>query len=824
MLNMVYDFKKIEKKWQKKWKEKKVFEVKENAKKEKYYVLDMFPYPSGEGLHMGHAFVFSLGDIYARFKRLQGKNVLYPIGYDALGLPAENAAIKAKTHPEDYTKKSIKNFMKQQKAMGWSYDWSRLVDTSKPEYYKWDQWIFLKMLEKGIAYRKKAPVNWCKKCNTVLANEQVVNGKCWRHEDTEVEVKHLEQWFFKITDYAEELLDGLDNLEWPQRAKTMQKNWIGKSYGTEIMFEINGEPWKIFTTRPDTLYGVTFMVVSAQHTKLMDLVTEEQKKEVKKFLKKLKSVSEKELESMNKEGVFTGSYAKHPITGEDIPVWAGNFVLAEYGSGMVMAVPAHDQRDFEFASEYKLPIKIVIDPEDFETYQRNGKIPRAYTGEGALINSGEFNDLKNVDAKKEITKYLQKKKIGKKTVNYKLRDWLVSRQRYWGTPIPVIYCDGCGIVPVAEEDLPIKLPKNVKFGKGNPLKTNDKFVKTKCPKCGKDSRRETDTMDTFVNSSWYFLRYSDPENEKEIFDKKKANYWAPIDQYIGGPEHITMHLIYTRFYTKFLRDLGLLKFDEPAMKYFTQGIVKGGDGEKMSKSRGNVVEPLDTIEKYGADSLRIYLMSNSSPDNDKDWDEKGIESSFKFLNKVYDYFSNFERGKTSAKVLSKLNKIVKGVTKDVEGFKHNLAVIKIRDLFNTFGSEKIDVDTAKKFLVILHVYCPFITEELWEKIGEKGFVSMAKWPEADEKKIDESLDKQEEQLDKLVSDISHVLKLVGGKKEKAFVYVMPNEKEQYVSSLDLIRKKSQVDVEIFAVNEKDKYDPDNKSKKAKPGKPAIYLE
>ena len=809
------NFHKIEKKWQKRWEKEKIFEVRENSRKKKFYVLDMFPYPSGEGLHIGHAFVFSLGDIYARFKRMQGFNVLYPIGYDALGLPAENAAIKAKQHPENYTKKSIANFMKQQKAMGWSYDWSRMVNTSDPSYYKWDQWIFLKMLEKGVAYRKKSAVNWCPKCNTVLANEQVVGGKCWRHEDICVEIRHLEQWFLKITDYAEELLKGHEKLGWPQRAKTMQKNWIGKSYGAEIDFEVNGKRWPIFTTRPDTLYGVTFMVVSAQNPRLGELVTKGQEKEVGAFLRRLNSVSEKELRDMEKEGAFTGSYAINPVNGEKIPIYTGNFVVADYGSGMVMAVPAHDQRDFEFAKKYSLKMRQVIVGEDIKA--------KAYVGEGKLINSGKFNGIDNKKAINEITDFLRKKKLGKPAVNYKLRDWLISRQRYWGAPIPVIYCDECGIVPVSEKDLPVKLPRDVKFGKGNPLETNKKFVNVKCPKCRGKAKRETDTMDTFVNSSWYMFRYADPKNDKVIFDKKKVDYWGPVDQYIGGPEHITMHLIYTRFYTKFLKDIGMLKFDEPALKYFTQGIVKGSDGEKMSKSRGNVVEPLKTIEKYGADSLRFYLVSNGTSESDFDWNEKGIEASARFVRRVYDYFSKSNFKKVDSGMESKLNKTIKEITQFIEKFKHNLAIIQLRDLFSYMEKKDVDKKTAESFLKMLHIYCPFITEELWEKIGNKGFVSLAKWPKVDEKKIDGKLEQAEMTVEKLVGDINHIKSLVEGKK-KAFVYVLPNEKKIFESALGMIKGKIDLDVEIFVVNDKDKYDPENKSKKVKPGRPGIYLE
>jgi len=817
------DFVAIEKKWQDAWEKNKVFVVTEDNKKKKFYCLDMFPYPSAAGLHMGHAFVFTLGDIFARFKRMQGFNVLYPIGYDALGLPAENAAIKAGIHPREYTANSIKNFMRQQKAMGWSYDWSRMINTSEPEYYKWDQWIFLKMLEKGIAFRKKAPVNWCPKCQSVLANEQVINGRCWRHEDTNVEIRSLEQWFFRITKYAEELLSGLQKLDWPERAKLMEENWIGKSEGTEILFEINGEKWPIFTTRPDTLFGVTFLVISAQHPRLMELVTKEQKKEVESFLKKIKSTSEKDIGNLDKEGVFTGSYAINPLSGDRVPVWAGNFVVADYGSGMVMAVPAHDQRDFEFAKKYKIPIKLVVEPVDGNLTSETMK--EAYLGNGNMINSNEFNDLENVEAKEHITKALEMKKLGRKTINYKLRDWLISRQRYWGTPIPIIYCDKCGIVPVPEKDLPVLLPEKVTFGKGNPLATNKEFVETKCPKCGGKARRETDTMDTFVNSSWYFLRYCDPRNDKEIFDKKKAAYWAPIDQYIGGPEHITMHLIYLRFYTKFLRDLGLINFDEPALRYFTQGIVHGSDGEKMSKSRGNVVEPLGIIEKYGADTLRMGLVSLASPDKDSIWDEKTLLGSHKFLIKVYKYFSNFQPIKADAKTESKVNATIKKVTSYVEEFKHNLAIIKIRELFDYLSNNGTDKSNAEKFLKMLHIYCPFITEELWHKIGNKNFISLADWPKCDENKIDARFEEMEKNVEKTISDINNILKIMkerGKEGNKVYLYVLPKEIQDY-DEKELARRIGK-DIKVFAVNDKKKYDPENKSGKAKPGKPGIYVE
>ncbi len=819
------NFKKIEEKWQKKWEEAKLFEVKELKDKKKFYILEMFPYPSGEGLHMGHALNYTIGDIYSRFKIMQGFNVLHPMGYDALGLPAENAAIEAGIHPEDYTNNSIKNFIKQQKALGLSYDWSRMINTANPEYYKWDQWIFLKMFEKGLVYKKTSAVNWCPKCNTVLANEQVHNGKCWRHSDTDIEIKHLEQWYFKITDYAEELYDMINELkEWPNRTKAMQRNWIGKSYGTEILFEINGEKWPIFTTRPDTIYGVTFMVISAQHPRLMELVTEEQKQEVEEFLKRLRSVSEKELEEMEKEGVFTGSYAINPLTKEKVPVYAGNFVIADYGSGMVMAVPAHDQRDFEFAKKYNIPIKVVIQPDAYELNPE--KMSRAYTGSGTLINSEEFNGLNNHDAIDEITKYLEKRGLGKRTVQYKLRDWLISRQRYWGTPIPLIHCEKCGVVPVPEEELPVELPKNVEFGKGNPLETAEDWVNATCPKCGGPAKRETDTMDTFVNSSWYYLRFCDPHNSKEIFDKEKANYWVPIDLYIGGAEHACMHLIYIRFYTKFLRDIGLLKIDEPAIKLFHQGMLHGADGNKMSKSLGNVINPLDIIEKYSADSLRLALMSFASPDSDSQWDEKILIGGHKFLEKVYDYYNNVEIIEEDKQTESKLHKTIKSVTKLIEEIRYNLAIIELRKLFEKMP-KKTSKEVLENFLKMLSPFCPHIAEELWEKIGNEPFISNSKWPEADESKIDEKLEQQEKAVDSLVSDIIRVVKLVkdkGGSASKAYIYVLPDEKEVYLNEKENIQKRAGIEIEIFAVNDKDKYDPENKSKKVKPWKPGIYLE
>ncbi len=817
-----YTFREIEKKWQKKWENKKIFQVKKDNKKEKFYVLEMYPYPSGTGLHIGHAFNYTMGDIFARFKRMNNFNVLYPMGYDSLGLPAENAAIKKGEHPKKSTDKAVKTYMKQQKALGLSYDWERLLMSHDFNYYKWNQFFFLKFLEKGLVYRKKSPVNWCPECKTVLANEQVQGGKCWRHRDTEIEIKHIEQWFIKTTSYADELLDNIDSLQWPERIKIMQKNWIGKSYGTEIDFGINGKKFPVFTTRPDTIYGVTFMVISAQHPRLEELVTEKQKKEVEKFLKKIKTVSQKsmkEIERLDKEGVFTGSYAINPITKEKIPIYAGNFVVADYGSGMVMAVPAHDYRDFNFAKKYNLPVKEVIS---------GGNIKEeAYIGNGKLINSGKFNGINNRRAIEEITRLLEEKKLGRNVIQYKLKDWLISRQRYWGTPIPVVYCDKCGIVPVSEKDLPIKLPENVKFGEGNPLETAENWINVRCPKCGGKARRETDTMDTFFDSSWYYIRFADNKNNKECFDKEKINYWLPVDQYIGGAEHACLHLLYSRFFTKVLRDMKLVNFDEPFTKLFNQGMVHAEDGKVMAKSLGNVIDPIDISNKYGVDSLRFFIVSVASPDKDFNWSTKGIEGSSKFLKKVINYFEKVKTGETDKKTESRIHKAIKEISEDIENLRYNSAIIKIRNLFDSLP-EKINKKDLEIFLKLLSPFCPHITEELWEKLGKKNFLSLEKWPIADDKKINEKFEKQEELIEKLINDINQIIKIISEKEnrkpEKGFIYVLPDKKEIFSEEIKNIEKRTKLKIKIFAVNDKEKYDPENKSKKVKPEKPGIYLE
>ncbi len=806
------NFKEIEKKWQDKWETTKIFELNEDSNKENCYVLEMFPYPSSSGLHMGHALNYSIGDVFARFKRMNGFNVLYPMGFDAMGLPAENAAIKAGEHPRPFTERAIKNYVRQMKELGLSYDWSKTLATLEPEYIKWNQFFFLKFLEAGLIYQKKAPVNWCPKCQTILANEQVQGGKCWRHEDTDAEIKHLNQWYLKTTKYADELLDCLKDLKWPEKIKTMQKNWIGKSFGTEIDFEINKEKWPIFTTRPDTIFGVTFMVVSAQHTRLNKLVTEKQKSEVEKFLKKVKSVSEKEQADLEKEGVFTGSYAINPANGEKVPVHAGNFVVADYGSGMVMAVPAHDQRDFEFAKKYGIEVKQVINGDIREN--------RAYTERGELINSNEFDGISNEEAKDKITAWLESQGKARKVVNYKLRDWGFSRQRYWGTPIPIIRCEKCGVVTVPEKELPILLPEKVEFGKGNPLETNKDWIKTKCPKCGAEARRETETMDTFFDSSWYYLRYPDNKNTNKPFDEKKINSWLPVNQYIGGAEHACMHLIYARFFTKALRDMGYLKFNEPFLSLFNQGMLHGPDGDKMSKSKGNVINPDEVSNKYGMDTARFFLLSLAAPEKERDWSEDGINGSLRFVRKIFGIYTDVKIGNTSEEISNKENQVIKKVTEAIETFQYRDGLIKLRELFEAISKEKeISKETLENSLKLLSPFCPHIAEELWEKLGHKDFISLAEWPkyqEIKEKKNEIDL------TEKTIGMIKEILAKTDKEVKNVYIYVMPFE----VNKIDAERISKAVGkmIDIWPVNVKEKYDPENKAKKALPGKPGIYLE
>ncbi len=749
---MHYDFLSIETKWQKIWQENKIFETNINSKeKSKFYCLVMFPYPSGH-LHMGHVRNYVIGDVIAQYKRMKGFNVFHPIGWDAFGLPAENAAIKHNIHPEKWTKDNINYMRKQLKQLGISYDWSREISTCEPEYYKWNQWFFIKMFEKGLAYKKSSPVNWCTECKTVLANEQVENGTCWRC-GSQVEEKELEQWFLKITQYAEELLDGHKLLEqgWPEEVLMMQKNWIGKSIGAEVDFTIVSEKIKIFTTRPDTLFGATFLAISPEHP-ILEKLGLINKPEIEKYIRKSKKKTKNE-RILNKEktGVFTGLYATNPVNNEKIPVWIADYVLLEYGTGIIMCVPAHDQRDWEFAKKFNLEIREVIKSPESNIERQ------AYEGEGVMINSGEFTGLNSEKAKEEIIKWLEKKSIGTKKVNYRLKDWLISRQRYWGTPIPIIYCEKCGTIPVSEDELPVLLPENIKItGTGeSPLKLIREFVEIKCHKCGSHAKRETDTMDTFVDSSWYFLRYCDPKNEKFPFDKEIVDYWLPIDQYIGGIEHACMHLMYARFFHKVLRDLGFVSSDEPFTRLLTQGMVTLG-GVAMSKSRGNIVEPDEVIKKYGADTLRLFILFASPPEKQLEWSDQAIEGCWRFLNRIWRLkeiiYENKQKNtsisqKEKEKILRKLHQTIKKVTDDIEKrYQFNTAIANIMELVNEIYQysglgDNISRLVFEKILILLSPFAPHITEEISEKIKTKEykFIRCAKWPEFDPKLIDEPL-------------------------------------------------------------------------------------
>lgn len=756
-MNERYDFAKIEKKWQKEWEKSNIYKVTEDENKKKYYVLEMFPYPSGK-LHMGHVRNYSIGDVLARFKTMKGFNVLHPMGYDAFGLPAENAAIKHGLEPAKWTYENMAEMTEQLKELGLSYDWDRQVATCTPEYYKWMQWIFIQFYNKGLAYKKENPVNWCPSCQTVLANEQVVDGKCERC-DSVVGKKNLSQWYFKITDYAERLLEGLDNLPgWPNKVKVMQKNWIGKSIGAEVEFKIDGfdKVLDIFTTRVDTLYGATYMVLAPEHPYVKELVAGTQyEKEVDEYLDKVQHMSEIERTSTTNEktGVFIGKYCINPVNDKKIPIFISDYVLMGYGTGAIMAVPAHDQRDFDFAKKFGLDIIPVVLPKDSNIDINDLK--EAFVAEGEMINSGEFDGMNNLEAIEKMIEKLDKEGIGKKTVNYRLRDWLISRQRYWGTPIPMIYCEDCGWVPEKEENLPVVLPKDVEFtGKGeSPLTTSKDFAKAVCPKCGKPARREMDTMDTFLDSSWYFLRYCDAKNDKVVFDKDKAKYWMNVDQYIGGVEHAILHLMYARFFMMVFHDLGLVEYTEPFANLLTQGMVIK-DGTKMSKSKGNVVAPSEIIEKYGADTARLFILFAAPPEKELDWSDEGVEGSYRFINRVYRLvYENIEKyGNVIAKVdpatkadkelLYVLNTTIKKVGEDIgDRFNFNTAISSIMELVNEmykykelpeFNSELFR-DVLNKLVLLLAPFTSHLCEELWYGLGFEESVHLQSWPEIDEK-------------------------------------------------------------------------------------------
>ena len=755
-----YDFKKVEERWQRSWEEQKTFSVTEDASRPKYYCLEMFPYPSGR-IHMGHVRNYAIGDVISRYKRMRGFNVLHPMGWDSFGLPAENAAIKHGIHPAKWTLDNIASMRdKQLKRLGLSYDWDREVATCLEEYYRWNQWFFIKMYERGLAYKKLSYVNWCPSCSTVLANEQVEDGLCWRCGSV-VQHKELEQWFFKITAYAEELLSSIDKLTgWPERVLTMQRNWIGKSVGVEVDFTVEGsnEKLAIFTTRQDTLYGVTFMSIAPEHPLLESLIKgKEQAEAVRAFVQRVmrEDKAARTDEKQEKEGIFTGAYAVNPLNNEKVPVWVGNFVLMEYGTGAIMSVPAHDQRDFEFAKKYGLPIRVVIQDPNKGLVAETMK--QAYVEDGIMADSGKFDGLANIEAKDKIADYVEQSKLGKRTVNWRLRDWGISRQRYWGTPIPIVYCDTCGAVPVSEKDLPVKLPTDVELtGKGkSPLAESRSFIETACPKCGGAARRETDTMDTFVDSSWYFLRYCSPKENTAPFDKKAAGYWMSVDQYIGGIEHAVLHLLYARFFTKVIRDLGLFDGDEPFMNLLTQGMVIK-DGAKMSKSKGNVVDPDFILSKYGADTARLFSLFAAPPERDLDWSDQGVDGAYRFLHRVwaivYKYseaISNVKPAGPDArgdKLFRKTHLTIKKVTEDIEReFHFNTAISALMEMVNemydyTAAGMTTDrlpvVRTAIDSLTLLIApFAPHFAEELWTSLGGKGMIANAAWPQYDPEAI-----------------------------------------------------------------------------------------
>jgi leucyl-tRNA synthetase len=759
-----YDPQLIESKWQKIWNEQGAFNaVDGDASRKKYYMLEMLPYPSGT-LHMGHMRNYTIGDAVARYKRLCGFNVLHPMGWDAFGLPAENAAIKHGIHPREWTNANIEEFRRVLRRFGFSYDWRREISSCEPEYYRWNQWFFLRMLEKGIAFRKKSKVNWCPACATVLANEQVIDGYCWRHETILVEIRELEQWFLRITQYSDQLLDDMKELEdgWPERVLSMQRNWIGKSRGARVRFNVaqmEDLAIEVFTTRIDTIYGATALVLSAGYPaalRLVDGVRGQSGMEAQIKAMRQKSTRAEDVATAAKKGFFTGRFAVNPFSGESLPIWIANFVLAEYGTGALMCVPAHDERDYEFAEKYNLPIKIVVQPKDGPPL-RLDRINEPFTEYGKLVDSGPYTGLTSEQAQEKMAADAKAAGFGEAQTTYRLKDWGISRQRYWGTPIPVVYCEKDGIVPVPDDQLPVKLPLDIKLtGEGqSPLALSPEFVNTTCPKCGGPARRETDTMDTFMDSSWYFYRYTDPHNDKAPFDKEKVRYWFQIDQYVGGITHAILHLLYSRFFCKVMRDLGLVNHDEPIKRLFTQGMVQKG-GVAMSKSRGNVVGAIEMADKYGCDTGRMYTLFAAPPEKDLEWDEQGIEGSARFLKKLYrlvdqhaarlksvevDLVSKTDLTNATAKektLVRKTHQTLKSVTNDFEHRWHfNKSIALLMELVNELhAAEPLDVDLSPVILkrildvmaLMLAPMAPHIAEELWEMLGNQGGISKAKWP------------------------------------------------------------------------------------------------
>ncbi len=812
-----YNFKKIEDKWQKVWEKEEAFRASEDSQKTKYYCLEMYPYPSGR-IHMGQVRNYAIGDVISRFMLMKDLNVIHPIGWDALGMPAENAAITQGIHPQKWTLDNISHMKGQLKRLGFSYDWSREVNTCLPEYYKWNQWIFLKMFDRGLAYRKKSRVNWCPQCQTVLANEQVIGEKCWRC-DSVVNQKEMEQWFLKITDYAEEILSGHDLLEkWPEHVLLMQKNWIGKSTGAHITFPLSGssQSIEVFTTRVDTIFGATFMALSPEHPLSQELIADSDQKEefqawIQRTIQTLRL--KKDVGEVEKEGIDTGKKAINPFTGKEIPVWIANFVLMEYWTGAIMAVPAHDQRDFEFAQKYSLPIQDVIVPEGESP---RGELDEAFEDYGVVVNSGPFSGKHCEDAMEEMAQYAQENGFGRKSVLYRIRDWGISRQRYWGTPIPIIYCQKCGIVGVPYKDLPVVLPHEVKFSgeEGSPLERVESFVKVTCPKCKGDARRETDTMDTFFDSSWYYFRYTSAHEEKRPFDPQSANYWLPVDLYIGGVEHAILHLIYARFFCKLFRDFGLTTIKEPFPRLLAQGMVVK-DGAKMSKSKGNVVDPDDMIQKYGADSLRLFILFASPPEKEFIWTDEGVEGCFRFLNRLWaivednlDVFS--EETSSSGEKLTeeagtlrvKMHQTIRKVSEDIEKRYHlNTAISSLMEFYNQIKKDKgilkqsqegkaLLKEALESLILLLSPFAPHLCEELWEKTGHKTFVFRTSWPSFDSRlaseervtvvvqvngklrdKFEAERNSDEEEIKKLALGLDRIKSIIGDKEPKKIIYV-----------------------------------------------------
>ncbi|MFH0935376.1 MAG: leucine--tRNA ligase [Candidatus Omnitrophota bacterium] len=790
----MYPFKKIEEKWQGYWEKKGRFVARCDPKRKKYYLLEMFPYPSGK-IHMGHVRNYTIGDVASRYRRTKGFNVLHPMGFDAFGQPAENAAIKNKTKPDAWTHKCIDWMRPELKKMGFSYDWKREVSTCDSIYYKWNQWIFLKMFERGLAYKKASSVNWCPACETTLANEEVVDGGCWRCRAT-TEEKQLEQWYLKISEYKERLLADLATLKgWPERVRTMQANWIGRSEGVRIYFRLkeNNKVIPVFTTRADTIFGATYIVLAPEHPLVREMIRgKPQETEALKFIEKVtrESKNVRCASEVKKEGIFTGCYAINPVNNQEVPVWIADYVLMEYGTGAIMAVPTHDQRDFLFAREHNLPMRVVIQPTGSSSRQSTEKLTEAYEGDGMQVNSGQFDGLPNQEAKLKISEWMQKQGIGKIETQWRLRDWLISRQRYWGTPIPIIYCAKCGIVPVPYNDLPVELPKDAPFtGEGgSPLAKVKKFVEVKCPKCHFPARRETDTMATFFDSSWYFLRFCSPGFHQGPFNKEETAYWMPVDQYIGGIEHAILHLLYSRFFTKFFKDIGMIEFNEPFSRLLTQGMVLK-DGQVMSKSVGNIVDPDSIIKKYGADTLRLFILFAAPPETEMEWDERGIEGSFKFLNRVWRIQEDLKR-QAPPDLIRTMHRTIKKVTEDIENFKFNTAIAALMELVNAIYKWGADKEIFSKLVVMLSPIAPHFAEELWGRLGNKAGIFETEWPQHDpamliedtvtvvvqvngklRSKITVPADISEERLRALVLADQKLNSWLEGKPVKKFIYV-----------------------------------------------------